>query len=253
MQLTRDRIITALVSALEQLDFVNAVWQGGAAAFDRVDQWSDIDLCIDANDDRCDDVWPVVDAAIATLSPVEICFNVPNPPLGLRSQRFYWLRDAGPFLLLDIDVFAASAKDKLLDPAVHGNAVVHFDRTGVTKVSTDSKTRQASIKSRLEQLKQTVPLFQSLVDKEINRGNDIEAIAFYHAWSVRPLVELLRMKYCPQRYQFHTRYVQYDLPKEIVDRLRPFFFVRDLGEIKQRRAEVERWCKQLLVELDRSV
>lgn len=250
MPLSRDQIVSALVAALRPLEFVNAVWEGGAVAFARADRWSDIDLVIDAADERCDDVWPVIDETLAGLSPVEACFKIPAAPLGLHSQRFYRLRDAGPYLLVDVGVFPASAKDKLLDPATHGNAVVHFDRTGVTRVQAPTPAdRAAEIRRRLQQLRVTVPLFQSLVLKEIHRGNDIEAVAFYLAWSIRPLVELLRIKHCPQRYQFHTRYVQYDLPKDVVDRLRPFFFVRDLADLSARREQAERWATELLAEL----
>lgn len=254
MSIPRTRILSALVTALEPLPFVHAVWQGGAAAFGRVDEWSDIDLVIVAEDARCPDAWPAVEAALEGVSPVEVSFRIPSPPLGLHSQRFYRLRDAGPYLLVDVGVFPASAPDKLIDPATHGNAVVHFDRTGVTRVpSTPAADRRPPLRARLEQLRVTVPLFQSLVMKEVNRGNDIEAVAFYHAWAVRPLVELLRIKHCPQRYQFHTRYVQHDLPTDVVARLRPFFFVRDLPDIAARREEAERWSRDLLDELERSI
>lgn len=249
-QLSRNHIVTTLVEALRPLGFVNAVWQGGAAAFNRVDEWSDIDLVIDVHDDRADDVWPPIERAIESLGPVELCYRFPQPPLGLHSQRFYRLRDAGPFLLLDICVFKASTSNKLLDPATHGNAVFHFDRTGATKFKpADDAPRQAELNARIESLRVTFPLFQSLVLKELNRGNAIEALAFYHAWTLRPLVELLRIRYCPARYQFHTRYIHYDLPCEIVARLMPMFFVRDAREIASRRDEAERWANELLSDL----
>jgi hypothetical protein len=252
MTLSRDRIVAALVAALEPLDFVNAVWQGGAVAFGRADQWSDIDLVIDAADDRCNDVWPAVESALAALSPIEVCFAIPAPPLGLHSQKFYRLRDAGPFLLVDVGVFPTSGKDKLLDSEVHGNAIVHFDRTGVTKQPPrDAADRAKEIAARVEQLRVTFPLFQSLVLKEIHRGRDIDAFAFYQAWAVRPLVELLRIRHCPQRYNFGPRYVEHDLPKDVVDRLRPLFFVRDLDDLRRRREEAEAWGNQLLAELPR--
>lgn len=241
-------IVSALKEALEALDFVNAVWEGGAVAFDRADEWSDIDLVVDAKDNRCAEVWPAVDAAIRSLGEVDLMFEIPAAPLGLHSQRFYRIREAGPYLLIDIGVFPESTKDKLLDPETHGSAIVHFDRTGVTR-NVKPTDKAAEIRKRLAILRITVPLFQALVQKEINRGNEIEAVAFYHGWSVRPLVELLRIKHCPQRYQFHTRYVQFDLPKQVVDRLTPFFYVRDLADLAMRRAEAQTWALKLLEEL----
>ena len=49
---TRGAILKALRTALEPLDYVHAMGEGGAAAFDRIDEWSDIDLQVDADDDR---------------------------------------------------------------------------------------------------------------------------------------------------------------------------------------------------------
>lgn len=246
--LPRKTIVHALKQTLESLDFVNALWEGGAVAFDRADEWSDIDLVIDAKDDRCADVWPAVDAAIRSLGEVDLMFEIPAAPLGLHSQRFYRIREAGPYLMIDIGVFPESTKDKLLDPETHGKAIVHFDRSGVTN-DVKPSDKAAEIRKRLAILRITVPLFQALVAKEINRRNEIEAVAFYHGWAVRPLVELLRIKHCPQRYQFHTRYVQYDLPKVVADRLTPFFYVRDLADLAERRAQAEAWALKLLEEL----
>jgi len=252
--LSREKFITTLVEALRPLDFVNAVWEGGAAAFGRVDEWSDIDLVADAADDRADDVWPVLERAIESVAPVELCFVNPSPPLGLHSQRFYRLAGTGPFLLLDLCVFRESAANKLLDPATHGHAIVHFDRNNTTKVApTDEQARRRELRHRLESLRITFPLFQSLVLKELNRGNSIEAIAFYHAFTLRPLVELLRMRHCPARYQFHTRYVQYDLPRDVVHRLASFFFIQDAAELTRRQREAEHWGKELLAVLPRGL
>jgi len=41
---TREIIIQTLVDALKPLDYIYAFWEGDAAAFDRIDEWSDIDL-----------------------------------------------------------------------------------------------------------------------------------------------------------------------------------------------------------------
>jgi predicted nucleotidyltransferase len=52
--LTRDVIIGVLVKALEPLDYVYAFYEGGAAAFNRIDEWSDIDLMVVADDEKVD-------------------------------------------------------------------------------------------------------------------------------------------------------------------------------------------------------
>ncbi|MBF8284247.1 MAG: Nucleotidyltransferase protein, partial [Anaerolineales bacterium] len=44
LPITRSSILTALRAALEPLPYVHAIWEGGAAAFGRVDEWSDCDF-----------------------------------------------------------------------------------------------------------------------------------------------------------------------------------------------------------------
>ena len=50
-RVTREVIVETLACSLEPLNFVYAFWEGGAAAFNRVDEWSDIDLFIVVDDD----------------------------------------------------------------------------------------------------------------------------------------------------------------------------------------------------------
>ena len=140
--LTRAEILVTLRAALEPLPYTHALWEGGAAAFGRVDDWSDIDLQVDADD--------------------------------------------------------------------------------------------------------------SLTLKELNRRNDIEALAFYHAFTLRPLVEALRIKHSPTRHNFHTRYVYYDLPPEVVRKLEPLFFVANADELGAKRALAEAFFTETLETLDLS-
>jgi hypothetical protein len=51
-KITRKDIIDKLITGLKQKDFVYALWEGGAASFNRVDKWSDIDLYLVVKDDK---------------------------------------------------------------------------------------------------------------------------------------------------------------------------------------------------------
>jgi hypothetical protein len=76
--------------------------------------------------------------------------------------------------------------------------------------------------------------------KETNRGNHIEAMFFYLGQTYRPLVEVLRMKHCPERYNYATRYVYYDLPKDVVKRLEGLTFFRP-EEMEAKIEEARNW------------
>ena len=89
----------------------------------------------------------------------------------------------------------------------------------------------------------------NLIEKELNRGNYIEAMAFYHGFTLNPLLELLRIKYKPFRYNFRTRYIYYDLPKDVVDKLHDFYFIGDPKELKFKYEAGKVWFNELMEEL----
>jgi len=249
--LSRERILASLRAAFEPLPYVYAMWEGGAASFDRVDEWSDIDLQVDVEDERVDEVMALGGQVLAELSPIELQYAVPQPSWHGHAQTFFWLRDAGPYLLVDFVVMKHSNPVKFLEHEIHGNRVVHFDKLGVTDVAPlDAAEFSAQIRRRWEILRVNFPLFQSLTLKEIKRGNAIEAHAFYQGFTLRPLLEALRMELTPYHYNFHTRYVYYELPPEIVRRLESFFFVASLDDLAEKRRQAEEWFSEIAPRLD---
>ena len=89
-------------------------------------------------------------------------------------------------------------------------------------------------------------MFRVLVEKELNRGNVIEAAAFYQSYTLRPLIQALRILHDPTRHDFHTRYVHYDLPESDVKRLTELIFVASGEELAAKRERAEEWFKEVL-------
>ncbi len=241
-RLTKNEIIFALREVLEPLDYTHALWEGGAAAFERVDEWSDLDLLLDVEDEHVNDAIQVIDQTLARLSPIELKYEVPMPSWHGHAQAFYRLQNTSKYLLIDIAVIKHSNPNKFLQPELHGKAVVHFDKSGVVKPPPlDRKELATRLKDRLAALRVTFELFQILTLKELNRGNLIEALNFYHNFTLKPLVEVLRIPHEPTRHGFYTRYIYYDMPPEIIKRLEKLFFVRDGDDLLAKRQEAEEW------------
>ncbi len=247
----RETILTALRAALEPLDYTYAMWEGGAAAFGRVDEWSDIDVQIDVDDDRVEDAFAVIEETLQTLSPIELKYRVPEPTWHGHSQAFYRLRDASPFLLVDTAIMKHSSADKFLAREIHGQAVFHFDKSNLSSPQAfDWGGLKTRLRDRLAALRVTFEMFQILTLKELHRGNLLEALAFYHGYTLRPLVELLRIHYGPARHGFHTHYVYYDLPREVAQRLERLFLVTNGEEIRRKRGAAEAWFYEVLDRID---
>lgn len=237
----RGDITGALEKTLQPLPYVYAMWQGGAAAWGRVDEWSDLDVQMVVEDDRIEECFMTIERTLTSLGPIDLEYEIPQPAWHGHAQKFYRLADASPFLLLDLVLMKHSVKNQFIQPEMHGNPFIHFDKAGLLKPEPfDQEAHRNYLKKRRAELRIIFDLFQTLTLKELHRHNNIEAISFYFGHTLRPLVELLRIAYAPERYNFHTRYVYYDLPQEIVERLEPLFFIRDGNDLRTKREAAEK-------------
>ena len=251
MNVGRAQVLERLRSAFEPLPHVHAMWEGGAAAFGRVDEWSDIDLQVVADDDRVAEIFPVAESALESLSPISLRYELPQPTWHGHHQCVYRLRDASPFLLIDFVVMKFSAEDKFVQPELHGDALVHFDRAKcVHSDPLDADLLRDKLTARLQHLQLIFELFQILTLKEVHRGHDLEALTYYHTYTLRPLVEVLRIQHQPARHAFHTRYLQYDLPAPLVEKVRSLHFVSDLEDLARKREEAERLFREATQNID---
>jgi hypothetical protein len=88
-----------------------------------------------------------------------------------------------------------------------------------------------------------------LVAKEIARGNPLDAIAFYQRFCIGPMVELLRMKHCPERYDFGLRYSAIDFSEPVFRQLVHLCYVRDLEDLATKLEEASGLAAELLKDL----
>lgn len=240
--LERSSIIDVVVRELEPLEFVHALWQGGAAAFGRVDQWSDIDFMVIADRDSIPAVFEAVEKALEKAIGIEKIFEVPQPTSHGFFQKFYRLKNTSPFLLVDFAVGNLEKQDKFLEPEIHGNPIVHFDRKGIiASQPLDREKFKNNMALALERTKAKMETFQRFFDKEYNRGNYLDAFDFYYNFALGSLLMVLRMKHSPYHYTFRTKYANYELPPETVKKLEGLIFIRNPEELKVKYQELKEW------------
>jgi predicted nucleotidyltransferase len=251
--LTEEIIVGQIRQALEPLDGVKAIWLAGAAAFGRVDRWSDIDLMVVVDDDFVEEAMAQLEAALAELSPVELKYRLPQPTWHGHEQVFYRLSQAGPFLLIDAAIMKLSSQNKFLQPEIHGNPKVLFDKVGAFSFPPfDWEAHLDALQQRTETLAVLFELFEPFPLKELRRGNPIEALAYFHGLPLRFLVELLRIRHSPARHNFAARYIYYDLPASVVQRLESMYFIADPQDLPDRLAEAGEWFREVLAEIAES-
>lgn len=244
--LNRLKIIEAVVGAIEPLPEVHAMWEGGAAAFDRLDAWSDIDLYVVADDRSVDNIFATVEKALVGLSSFEKL-----TPLDTQEgykQAFYRLERASPFHLIDLAVFKLSTPDKFLVPQIHGKARFFFNKGGKVEIpDVDRVILRNQIEARFNRLGMRHRFFNNFVEKEISRENWLEAMDYYQNVTLATLTELLRIRHYPYHHQFKMRYVHQELPSDVIERLQPLFFVSGGDDLKKKYAQATEWIEEILL------
>jgi hypothetical protein len=241
----RDRIVRVLSNALEQCQAARAGWEGGSAAFGAVDAYSDIDLNFIV-DDECsvDALYDLAESALENISPISMVHEVPP-------GRYYKLAVGGDFLFVDLCLYRESASEIPLDPDRHGDIRLLFDKGSWTNPKPISQKVFDSVRdARLRDLSKWFVVSQSFVRKAIIRGKQVEAVASYWSYTLNPLSELLRMRFCPIRWDFRgMRYLDRDLPVNVYDEFKELAFVTDLSDLEIKRVAAEQWGVRLLGEL----
>jgi len=246
---TRDALIKTLVEALKPLDYVHAFYESGAIAFNRLDEWSDIDLYLVVDDEKVNDAFAAVEDALRSVSPIKQKFAIPQLPWPGVSQAFYKLERASEYLLIDLAVIKLTGPEKFLAPEIHGKAIFYFNKSDNVKVpSADKDELDKTLQQRLSRLRDRFAMFNIFVQKEMNRGNHLEALVLYHTMTLGSVVDALRIKHSPFHHDFKTRYVQYELPQRVVERIQRLYFVKDGKDLKKKYREATEWFKAIVAE-----
>jgi hypothetical protein len=250
--LSRQRIITALAESLRPLEYIHAFYEGGAAAFKRVDEWSDIDLYAVVDDDRVEETFAAVEEALNSIDAVDRKYPVLQQPWPGVYQAFYRLKNTSRYLLIDFAILTAENSEMFLEPEIHGENVFYFNKPPLIEPpSLDRNKFNDKMQERLKRLNARFDLFNIFVQKEINRGNSLEAIDLYFNITLASLVEALRTKYHPFHYDFKMRYVHHELPKEIIARLQNLYFVKSLFELQSKYDEASKWFLTVISEVSK--
>jgi hypothetical protein len=166
------------------------------------------------------------------------------------TQKFYRLRDAGEFLVVDFVLIRRSDPLLFREVELHGRGRTWFDRRGILVESRiDAANDMALACARVPALASAFAMFQHLVTKERLRGRAVDALMFYQSWTLRPLVEALRLLYCPQRRVFGLRYLARDLSAEACAEVEALAFVRDLDDLAAKHERARLWFDRCIERL----
>lgn len=245
MILVRTEILRPFAEAMKATDAVLALWEDGAASFGRVDAYSDIDLNAIVKPGLVDDVANSMRLALSRISVIQNEYR--QVTYHGDTQYFWQLKDASPFTFMDISLIEQRSAPYRIDRSIHGDPIIHFDTCQCLAVVEESPAeRSTRIRERLKQISAVAELQPWIVKKYLLRNEPLHAFGTYQRWMIQPLIELLRLKHCPQRSSFHTTYLLWDLPPDVTERLAPLMMAADIGDIDRNLSAVRKWIQELL-------
>jgi predicted nucleotidyltransferase len=249
--ITRAQIITTLHTALAAVPEVLAASLGGSDATGRTDEFSDVDLVVVVAEGAVEATFATVHHALQGLSPIVHRWRLADPTWHGNAQEFLSLQDADPAHFIDLVVLEPSGGERFLEVERHGTAIVLFDRAGVLAPKTlDRVVLQSRIDARLAILRERFPLFQTLVTRAVRRGFVAEAAVAYQDHAYRPLIELLRIRHCPDRFDFGARYLDRDLPATVQAEVEALALPSSLDEVEAFRGRAATLFDVTLAALD---
>ena len=245
--LARVAIIDALRNALIKIPYIQAFWEGGAAAWDRIDEWSDIDAYLLVDDGKVQKAFKTVETVLKTISPIKQKYMVAKSPEPGVSQAFYRLERASEYLVLDLAILTRTSSTMYLEPEIHGRSIFYFNKKRIDETPTvDRRAFEKKSKDDVEAIRERFQMFSNFVQKEIKRGNGLEGLEWYRTIIIPSLIQVLRAKHTPMHYNFRMRYIDYELPRSVVRKLEDLCFVSGLKDLESKNARAIRWFNDLL-------
>lgn len=236
----RQVIIQRLQVALQAYPGIQAVWLEGADALGRADEYSDLDLWLDVDVGREEGAFQTVRATVQTFGPLDVEQARAHPEPLIR-QRFYRSSGLPPFLFVDVCV-QTHGRDVAFGPA--DAFLPLFDRAGVLRREPQPAPNLAEeVRKVLEGRWRWV-----LVEKELRRGHGPEALAYYHAEVLGPLVRLLRLRHCPEKRGYGLKHISADLPAADLHRLEGLYGQTRPQDLRAGMREVGEWIDRLTAE-----
>lgn len=238
----RKNIIDRLRNALESNPSVFAFFLEGADVHGTVDEYSDIDTRLVIEDGNKADILKTIESVLSNID-----FKLGHRRSGSDwPQILYHVQNTSKFLIIDFTLQAYSASAKL---RTSGRRAL-FDKKGVLETKThDRGEEHKQIMARIEGIETREPLRAMCLERELRRGNFLEALKPYHDMILEKVLEALRLLHCPQWPNIGLKHISVDLPREIVQEVEDLYRVSSVEEIQNKSKKADKLLRKTLEEL----
>lgn len=252
--ITSKIIIQKLKEELEPLQYIYAMWLEGADATGHADEFSDIDICVDFEDDQEKQAIEAVEKALSKIAEIDYMYTMNHDHPKLR-QRIYHLKGSSEYLMIDF-CWQLHSRKKEESVFVRNSPIeaakVIFDKSGVIQYKDEN---EADFKSwdnvRLEECKYRYSQHCRVI-KYVHRGMYLEAYAYYNRYVLEPLIDMLRLIYTPAHAHYYLIHISQHIPQSEVKKLEFFAKITSLEDVAEKTKLAESWFMELMNALEKS-
>lgn len=248
----RNTIIEYFKQKLESLEYVYAMWLEGADANGTVDEYSDIDIYIDIEDENEVDAIEAVEKALNELGEVDYKYIMHHNHPRLR-QRIYHLKNTSEYLMIDF-CWQLHSRDRseylyIRDDKIEAAKVI-FDKNNIIRYKEeDPNDYQKYNDRRIEECEYRYTQHCRVI-KYVYRNQYPEAYAYYNRYVVEPLITILRMIYTPAHVDYYLIHISSHIPEDERVRLEYFLKISSLKDISDKIPQAQNWFNELLRKLN---
>jgi len=244
--LDRNTIIEHLHKSLEPLPYIHAFWLEGADANGTVDDYSDFDFWVDFEDEYEGQAYEAVEQALAELAEIDFKYTMRHGHPKIR-QRIYHLAGTSEYWAIDFCwQFHSREAGTFVENDTSEAAKVIFDKCGVIQfepLNLDDYVEDNT--KRLEKAKYRRTQY-ARAEKYVQRGQYLEAYAYYNQYILNPLVDLLQLIYNPQHADYGLIHISRNIPEAERERLEYFAQISSLDDIAKKVPEAGVWFDALI-------
>jgi predicted nucleotidyltransferase len=235
------KIVDELKAKLDQNPTIHAMWIAGSVAEGYADELSDVDIWLDIEDGKDQDVFTLIEKLLGEKGEVDVNFSEGiTPPF---SHAVYHVAGTNPLHFVEITLHSHSHKFGLFDSL--RKIKVIFDKDNTTQLEYfDETSYNKMLSERKTFLAEKIEVGKLSVEKEIKRQQFPDAMHNYLFWLVEPIIEIVRIKYSPLKITYNLKHATRDLPKEVVKEIESLYQVASLDDLNVKIRQVESMLKK---------
>jgi len=248
-----ETIIKKLKEELEPIQYIHAMWLEGADAIGQADEYSDLDIYIDIEDEYEQQAIDKVENILSKVAEIDYKYVMNHGHPKLR-QRIYHLKGSSEYLMIDLCLQLHSRnKEEFLyikDNQIEAAKVI-FDKSEIIQYKDYNECDYKSFNiARLEECKYRYSQ-HCRVKKYVHRGMYLEAYAYYNIYVLEPLIDMLRLIHTPSHAHYYLIHISQHITKSEVKKLEFFAKISSLKDIDEKMHLAETWFLELMLELEK--